>query len=77
MTDDPAALVEAHWKQLEETAETMWHEEFSRIVIERLAVVGAITVEDLRDTLERKMSAPDTDRITRAKCHGALRALRA
>lgn len=75
MTNDPAPS--SHWAELEKAAETMWHDEFARIVIEQFARNPTLTLEDLRRALEARLAEDGLDRITKAKCRGALEALRA
>ncbi|MCA3496260.1 MAG: hypothetical protein IOC93_05730 [Rhodobacter sp.] len=55
----------------------MWHDEFARVVIEQFARNATLTLEDLRRALEQRLGDEGTDRITKAKCRGALEALRA
>jgi hypothetical protein len=74
---DPEAAVQKHWAELEKVAETMWHDEFARVVIEQFARNATLTLEDLRRALEARLGDDSTDRITKAKCRGALEALRA
>ncbi len=76
-TPDPSAAAEAVLAQFEKAAETMWHDEFARIVIEQFARNPTLTLEGLRRALEERLAAEGTDRITKAKCRGALEALRA
>lgn len=76
MTDpDPRAVLEKHWLALEQTTETMWHDIFAQTVLELLAERRTVTVPTLREALERRMTEPGTDRLTQAKCRGALRQL--
>lgn len=76
MTDpDPRSAQEAHWTELERTAEIMWHEIFAATVLELLAENRSVTVPALREALERRMTETGIDRLTQAKCRGALRQL--
>lgn len=75
MTNDPAP--KQHWAELEKAAETMWHDEFAKIVIEQFARNPTLTLEELRRAIEARLAEDGVDRITKAKCRGALEALRA
>ncbi|MCA3479553.1 MAG: hypothetical protein IOD00_02800 [Rhodobacter sp.] len=78
MTDNQrSAASNAAWAATEKAAETMWHDEFARVVIEQFARNATLTLEDLRRALEQRLGDEGTDRITKAKCRGALEALRA
>lgn len=74
---NPEAMVQKHLATLEKAAEAMWHDEFAKIVIEQFARNTTLTLEDLRRALEQRLAEDGTDRITKAKCRGALEALRA
>ena len=62
---------------IEKAAQSMWHDEFARVVIEQFARNSTLTLEDLRRALEARLADDSTDRIAKAKCRGALEALRA
>lgn len=73
---DPEAAAQRHWAALEKAAETMWHDVFAQTVIEQFARSATLTLEDLRRALEARLAEDGTDRLTKAKCRGALEALR-
>jgi hypothetical protein len=73
---DPEAAAHRHWAELEKAAETMWHDVFAQTVIEQFARNATLTLEDLRRALEARLGDESSDRLTRAKCRGALEALR-
>ena len=78
MTETPArGSAAAVLAQFEKAATTMWHDEFARIVIEQFARNPTLTLEDLRRALEARLADDSADRIAKAKCRGALEALRA
>lgn len=77
MTDKQPGSPAEHWGDIEKAAEIMWHDEFARIVIEQFARNPTLTLEDLRRALEARLAEDTADRISKAKCRGALEALRA
>ena len=62
---------------LEKGAETMWHEMFAQLVIEMMNRNPTLSLAELRNALEDRLAEDATDRITKARCRGALDALRA
>lgn len=60
----------------EKVFEDMWPQILSDTVIELFAEHQSVTKDLLIETLERRRDEDGTDRLTKAKIRGALRALR-